>query len=169
MSSRGGPKPKSLAERFWPKVRKSDGCWEWTAHRSGHGYGYIMARHKAGWRPLHAHRASWEINRGPIPDGLHVLHRCDNPPCVNPDHLFLGTHLENVADMHAKGRHRSRSPKGEASPNAKLTGAAVMEIRAAWVAGVSGAELSRRFRVSRTAIGCVVKRRSWKHLEEQHE
>ena len=91
--------------RFWLKVAKSDGCWEWTAGRSTGGYGqfklYINGRH----RTINAHRAGWLLFKGPIPDGMEVCHRCDNPPCVRLDHLFLGTISDNARDMVAKGRH----------------------------------------------------------------
>lgn len=88
------------ADRFWQKVRKSDGCWEWTARVSPEGYGEFWDD-----RNVRAHRFSWSLVNGPIPDGLMVCHRCDNPRCVRPDHLFLGTNRENIRDMMAKGRH----------------------------------------------------------------
>lgn len=103
----------TLAARYWAKVAK-DGptlvpelgrCWRWTASTTSFGYGQL----NPGWRnaaPVRAHRVSWEIHNGPIPAGLDVLHRCDNPPCSNPDHLFLGTALDNMRDMIAKGRAR---------------------------------------------------------------
>lgn len=95
-----------MEERFWPKVAKRgpDECWEWTASRTPQGYGKIGRR--KGESPAIASRVSWEMHNGPIPDGLHVLHRCDNPPCVNPAHLFLGTNADNQRDMRAKGRGR---------------------------------------------------------------
>jgi hypothetical protein len=89
-----------LLERFWRKVRKTDGCWEWTASFRGLGYGQIKVNQKM----LYAHRVSWEMANGPIPDGLCVLHHCDNPPCVNPDHLFLGTQADNMRDKVRKNR-----------------------------------------------------------------
>lgn len=89
--------------RFWTSVKSSAGCWEWMKGRSDErGYGVTA---DVG-RKLQAHRASWELHYGPIPEGLFVCHKCDNPPCVRPDHLFLGTHLDNMRDMIAKGRDR---------------------------------------------------------------
>ncbi len=97
-----------VAERFWPKVdrRGPDECWEWKAARQAEGYGKMFTTNRC--RPERAHRVSWVLHHGPIPDGMFVLHRCDNPPCVNPAHLFLGTNLDNIEDMGRKGRHRGR-------------------------------------------------------------
>jgi hypothetical protein len=89
-------------DRFWTKVQKSDGCWQWTAYRDPMGYGRFRLNGEARL----AHRVSWEMHNGSIsPEDLCVLHKCDNPSCVNPDHLFLGDRIANVADMVAKGRH----------------------------------------------------------------
>jgi hypothetical protein len=96
-----------LAVRFWAKVQKSAGCWTWTANHLPKGYGVIGVGAADQGLKL-AHRVSWEIHFGPIPAGLFVCHRCDNPPCVRPDHLFLGTVQDNVDDMVAKGRANYR-------------------------------------------------------------
>lgn len=93
----------TVVERFWSKVKKTDSCWIWTGGHLKHGYGMIRAG-GTEHRRLGAHRVSWMIHHNEIPNGLYVLHHCDNPPCVNPAHLFLGTHLDNVRDMHQKGR-----------------------------------------------------------------
>ena len=112
---------KSLLERFWAKVQKSDdGCWIWTASFGKAGYGAI----NSGRRPtrmLSASRVMWEIAYGPIPEGLSVLHRCDVPRCVRPDHLFLGTQRDNIRDAMAKGRHVP-PPRliGDENPSSKM-------------------------------------------------
>ncbi len=101
-----GPKVKPFEERFWSHVDRGseDECWCWTGATMGKGYGVLK---RPGERlNISAHRAAFELTRGTISDGLHVLHHCDNPPCCNPKHLFLGTNGDNVADMIAKGRHR---------------------------------------------------------------
>lgn len=94
---------RTMEERFWEKVEKSDGCWLWTGSTIS-GYGYLHSGDKLVRKPLRAHRASWAIHHGPIPDGLWVLHHCDTPLCVRPDHLFLGDRRANMLDAARKGR-----------------------------------------------------------------
>ena len=105
---------KPIANRFWPKVQKSDGCWLWTGAIKSNGYGHIGSEGPGGYLKVRTtHRVSWELHFGPIPAGLLVLHRCDVRNCVRPDHLFLGTHTDNMLDCIAKGRDRhsvSRAP-----------------------------------------------------------
>lgn len=111
---------KTLVQRFWEKVEiYPDACWLWTGNTSK-GYGRI----RSGRRMLRAHRVSWEIANGPIPEGMDALHTCDNPSCVNPAHLFLGTHLDNMRDSVSKGRMHI----GENHPSHKLTLSQVRDI-----------------------------------------
>jgi hypothetical protein len=115
----------SLEERFWVKVDSGapNGCWEWTGGCDRDGYGKI----KDSGKTVKSHRASWEIHNGPIPEGALVLHKCDNPKCVRPAHLLLGTDKENAADKVAKGRQGSL--KGESLPQSRLREPDVRSIR----------------------------------------
>jgi hypothetical protein len=105
--SRPAREVPSLEDRFWAKVDKSGECWVWTGSRNWAGYGYLGAVRGHG-RQLAAHRVSWELANGSIPEGLHVLHHCDNPPCVRPEHLFVGTRSDNLSDAGRKGRLSDR-------------------------------------------------------------
>jgi len=115
---------ESFLQRFWSKVEKTEGCWEWTASKVV-GYGQISAGRR-GLQPLKAHRVSYEIVNGRIPSGLFCCHKCDNPACVNPDHLFLGTQKDNLDDMYAKGRDKTRAKPRKPR---KLSDIQVYEIR----------------------------------------
>jgi len=155
---------KSLEERFWGKVDKrgSNECWEWTGAKSS-GYGGI----RDGKKVVYAHRVSWELHNSPIPDGLWVLHHCDNRGCVNPGHLFLGTKADNVHDMMAKGR--GIYVRGEANGQTKLTEKEVHEIRTLLAMG----KLSRRiigemYGVSQQTISCINTGSAWGWLEKRN-
>jgi hypothetical protein len=161
---------RPLKDRFWAKVNK-DGpvpahrpelgpCWLWTAMKNPRGYGCVQ-KDNARKTFLLAHRVSWELYFTSIPAGLCILHRCDNRRCVRPDHLFLGTKADNMADRYAKGRYE----KGEKTGRAKLTEAAVREIRRLFAAGCHNkAALSMQFGVSRPAIRLIVLGKCWKHI-----
>lgn len=147
----------SLEARFWAKVKKSDGCWEWTAMKR-RGYGRI-ARDGKGSGMLTAHRLSWEFAHGTIPEGILVLHKCDNPSCVRPDHLFLGTYGDNAADRVAKGREGDRS--GEKNGRAKLTSEQVAEIRQLHAEGKSYRDLASAYGVNYSHVGHIVNGDNW--------
>ena len=156
----------SDVERFWRKVRKSNGCWEWQAARFTAGHGAFRLRpHDGKQRLARAHRIAWELTHGAIPDGRVVCHRCDNPPCVRPDHLFLGTQAENLADMRAKGRlGKNRGRPGEQHSQARLTRSDVVEMRRLRREGASFASLARRFGVGRATANRAVRGESWAHV-----
>lgn len=152
------PKNASLSERFWEKVNKNgpDECWPWTGGATPEGYGRFGIGNKAMCSSTHF---SWELHHGsPVPDGLWVLHRCDNPPCVNPAHLFVGTQLDNMRDRNAKGR--ANLARGERAGRVKLTEADVRKIRA----GGKPRDLAAHFGVNESTISDVRTGRSWKHL-----
>jgi hypothetical protein len=150
-------KLKPLSERFWPKVKKSgpDDCWIWIGAKMSRGYGVISKGHHVEGRAL-AHRISYEMQNGPIPDAaLFVCHRCDTPDCVNPHHLFLGTNADNVRDCYAKGRRTApRSPK--------LSEQNIVAIRAS---GVSCLTLADQFSVHHSTITSIRRRKTWKNVK----
>lgn len=157
--------------RFWVKVNKTDTCWNWTAQLCPDGYG----RFRMNYKGYAAHRLSWIWANGEIPEGLFVCHHCDNPSCVRPDHLFLGSALENNRDASMKGRSaigdrngtRTKPEtrlRGEAHPDSKLTEADVIQIRSEYSTKQTGHRiLAKRFSVSPTAIRQIVNGRTWKH------
>ena len=156
---------RTLAERFWAKVEKkgSDECWTWIGRRDQAGYGKFYVKDGTRETTAYAHRISYELSIGPIPNGLCVLHHCDNPPCVNPNCFFLGTQADNMADMDRKGRRGYTGSKGENNHNAKLTENDVREIRAAQ-GGETGVSLARRYRVTSALISLVQSRKAWRHV-----
>lgn len=147
--------------RFWTKVRQFGECWIWVAAATPKGYGTFRFEGKN----VYAHRWSYSRYVGPIPYRRQVCHTCDNPSCVRPSHLFIGTPADNTADMIAKGRARGGSSKGVAHPAAKLTEEAVIEIRRAFgCQEITQKELAEQFGVSKGAIAHVVRKETWRHL-----
>lgn len=151
-----GPYSATIAIRLAARlVRARNGCLEWTGAVGHAGYGRInRGRRGAGWSPTH--RVAWELEHGPVPDGMGVLHRCDNPPCCEVSHLFLGSQQVNTQDMMSKDRGRGQLPSGASHPDAKLTDAQVSAMRALYPELENYAELGRRFGVSKQYARTIV-------------
>ncbi len=148
--------PKERFDKKW-KLEPETGCWLWTAGLDTKGYGGFRFR----GRLRSAHRVAWELYRGPVPSGTHygttcVLHRCDVPACVNPDHLFLGSQADNVADRDRKGR----------SGSAKLSEADVTAIRRAVASGEQQCSVASRHRVSQSAVSLIVTQKTWRRVSD---
>lgn len=143
-----------VEERFWDKVRKGRGCWEWTGSLSGSGYGQL-GRGGRGNGVVLSHRVSWAMHypNVPLSSGICVCHRCDNRRCVRPDHLFLGTVADNTRDMVAKKRHRA--PIGEQCWAAKLSDKQVAEIRGWCRKGEKGIDIATMFSVSPATVSAI--------------
>lgn len=135
--------------KFWAKVDKTDSCWLWTGCKSPRGYGVVGV----GGKAQRAHRFSWTLHNGPIPNGMVVMHTCDTPLCVNPSHLKLGSQKDNILDAARKGRLDSY-----------LTPDVVLEMRRLHAEGVTPTAISKKFNVPVGNVRCVVYRQSWKHV-----
>jgi hypothetical protein len=148
---------QSFQNRFWSKVEETPTCWNWTAYKDAFGYGIFNLC--GGYGCIPAHKLSWIMHFGREPEPLCVLHRCDNPACVNPEHLFLGTRADNIADCVAK----KRQPIGSKKATAKLDENDVRFIRETyqhWRGGI----LARKFGVSPGLINGIVHRKRWTHV-----
>jgi hypothetical protein len=136
-------------------VNMNTGCWEWTRTQNGVGYG-ISNR-------AYVHRLMAEVVGGPIPKGKFVLHRCDNPICFRPGHLFIGTHADNMRDARVKGR----VPRGTLRPNSKLNEVDIPRIRSMCKEGVSQSRVGKMFGVSQSAIWAIVQNKKWTHIQSE--
>jgi hypothetical protein len=173
MKSRGRPKGTKnkwhwrspLEERFWEKVDKKgeNECWNWLAFVHPTGYGKIAINRKM----YHAHRISWELTNGKIPEGMFVLHKCDNRKCVNPDHLFLGSNKDNMKDMVNKGRGKHPDNRGERHGLHKLTEENVRKIREIYKTKVyTQEEIGNMFGIKRQQVSTIILRKTWGWLED---
>jgi len=160
-STRRHRRRTSLADRFQAQLseKNEQGCILWKGYLSN-GYGKIKEGPR-GSRSIHAHRVAWMLAYGPIPSGKSVLHRCDVRNCVNPEHLFLGSHQDNMTDMVRKKRQACGSRSGLH----KLTEEAVLSMRNRYSSeDVTKAQLSRDFQISDTIVGMILDRRRWSHV-----
>ena len=147
---------RPIKDRFFARVKKGDSCWEWSGIPRRGGYGQIMVQRQRWF----SHRLSWTIANGKIPDEIFVLHKCDNPICVNPDHLFLGTAEDNAQDSVAKGR----SSRGERNGMAKIKADDVVEMRRRYFSGETQVALAKTYKIDRGHLSKVVNGLSWKHV-----
>jgi hypothetical protein len=145
----------SIQERYLARVIKRDGCWDWSAATTKAGYGLFNAKRKT----YYAHRVSYEMHCGEVPEGLHVLHECDNPRCSNPEHLFVGTPADNMRDRGQKGR----AAAGERHGQSKLSADQVAKIRS--TAGVTNLELAHVYNMSPGQISLIRSGKRWRHVQ----
>jgi hypothetical protein len=162
---RPGPKVRPITERFWGKVdiREPGECWPWKGGIGKGGYGRFTLPGHFG-KMVQAHRMADELANGPIPNGLFVCHKCDNPPCCNPSHLFRGTHAENLADMTQKGRRVSIPSRasGERNGGSKLSDMDVRCVRRLRDIGLSQRAIGLRMGISQSQVGRIVRAEQWR-------
>ena len=145
-----------LEERFFSKVEKGDSCWEWVASKYHDGYGAYYFNGKQG----RAHRVSWEMKNGEIPENMYILHRCNNRTCVNPKHLYLGTHQDNMNDL-----ARAGTLKGIGHPSAKVTEREVRTIRHLWEKKIyTQIKIAEMFNISHKTVNGITTNTNWKHI-----
>lgn len=149
--------------RLYKYIEKTETCWLWTGAMDKDGYGLFSTY----WpkKQNRVHRYLFELFNGPVPDHMNVLHKCDVRRCCNPDHLFLGTHLDNIKDMDKKHRRVNASQKGSANGESKLTEDQVIKIRNEYpTTGETMKEIGARYGVTKSNIAQIVYRTSWKHI-----
>jgi hypothetical protein len=151
-----------LTDTLKERTIMTEDCWLWSGAKDGGGYGMISI----GGRMFKTHRLVWEIANGTIPKGLQVCHSCDNPSCCNPDHLFLGTHRDNMQDKVRKGRPNGgggwEKIRGEGNGSAKLTQSQIDEMRILHSQGISERKLATKFGISKSQAHRIIARQSWK-------
>jgi len=155
--------------RFWSKVRVRgpNECWPWIASGLPHGYGTIACGSRTDHSRRHflAHRVAWNLANGPVQKNLCVLHHCDNPPCCNPRHLFLGTQADNNRDMIQKGRYGHTGARGARNGRAKVTEEDVRNIRRKYSeCGISHYALARQWGIGASTVWHIIRRDTWAHV-----
>lgn len=154
------PIEKQLAS-FWSRIQYGalDECWPWLGSRNK-GYGILNFQGKA-WK---AHRLIWHLIYGRIPDGLFICHHCDNRPCCNPRHLFLGNHLANMKDAANKGRLKPPDNRGERHGMSKLIDSDIVKIRSLAKFGFFQKDIALQFKIDPSAVSIIVRRKRWQHI-----
>lgn len=149
-----------FADKFWSRVNKTESCWLWIGPKARHGYGRL-------WLPcrmaMSAHRVAWRLANGAIPGGMEILHKCDNPPCVNPGHLLCGTHAQNMRDSLSKGR----IARGHKNGRSKLVESDIEEIVRLKNLGLFNYQIGARYGVGKEAIRNIVNGATWKHCDRE--
>ncbi len=158
---------RNEAADFWSRVRRGGEleCWEWQGSKPGRGYGQI----RWGGAMRATHRMAWELTFGVIPPGMFICHKCDNPPCCNPSHLFLGTPLDNAQDREAKGRRSPHLPpvrptRGESHPMAKLTNWQVLSMRKERLEGCKLIALASKYGISFGHVSAICRETRWSNV-----
>lgn len=153
---------RTLEEAFleWATPGEPGTCWDWRGSRNDSGYGTMSYKAKE----VYVHRFSYEYHNGPIPDGLIVRHKCDNPSCWNPDHLLVGTHKDNAADKMERGRHPRIAIRGSACPHSKLTEEDIPVIRQLRRDGMSFGAIGTRYGISPNAVWAIMTGKTWGHV-----
>lgn len=157
---------KSPQDRFWVKVEKTDNCWNWKGYRNPRGYGRFLIKNP---KIVLAHRASYFFENGEFDLSLYVCHHCDNPSCVRPDHLFLGTQLDNLRDMVKKGRYKANATaeswvRGSRVGGAKLVEGKVFQLRRIRLMGCGVKRMAQWLSMDRTSIQDMLHGRTWAHV-----
>ena len=161
---------KERLEKFTVKPESGDGCWKWIGRKHQFGYGILQVTVEVNvLKVMYSHRLSWQLHVGEIPDGMSVLHRCDNPECTRPDHLFLGTQADNLRDMDQKGRRKKCSTenlRGERSHMAKLTEPQIIEILERYSLGQQPKfiQTDMNLPVTSDAVWRICNRKNWRHI-----
>jgi hypothetical protein len=148
----------AVSDRIWNKIDKSGDCWNWTAALHGKGYGAVQFE----GRIQNAHRVIWKLVNGPIPSGYEICHKCDNPRCCRPDHLFLGTSSENKADCIAKGRHARGERNGRSVLSQLIVSSIIADSR-------SQQDIAASFGINQSTVSRLKTRKRWKHLTQEKE